>query len=601
MENKNLFLRPIEPNHPIWDFPKADDAKRFLSKVGVEGWNKFIKSRNDRIRASKIDPLRFGYKPDIWNVVRREFQNSDLVICLGGNRSSKTELGADLVARTVSFKRWWKDYQNKDELLQPVNIACFSQVERVSQILQQPRVYKYLPPELRDLGKSRKADITFTVGKGFKDNIFVTPDGSICEFKNYSQDLKSFQGLEYHFIWLDEMLGGTWLSEAMLRTMSCQGKVLVTVTLIDGMIHSIKEVLDECEIIEQKPVNQDFFKENIANAALARNCKPGCVPVIARNPDSRKSVVWLHTEENKFNPLDFLRRNLFGKPREYVLIRAYGYCESVSQRAFPKFKESVHVLKFDDLLQLAKTQKYTLYQSCDVGGSKPWLIKWYAVFENEVAVLIREFPDMDTYGPWAEAPEIDSKRPCWKRGVAHNAFLGAGVVPIKKLFKFNETEILPRLLGAEKLEKVYLRFIDPRGAAVRSERAENTENWISLMFEKNYDYDGKTLTGDSYIFTPAFSGSSGDGKAPIESSISLINNRLDYNQDEKISVANHPTFYILESCKQSILAYKNFTLQNDRNCPLKDIIDPDRYFFNMAPRYVDMEIFKKSDFSGGSY
>lgn len=52
---------------------------------------------------------------------------------------------------------------------------------------------------------------------------------------------------------------------------------------------------------------------------------------------------------------------------------------------------------------------------------------------------------------------------------------------------------------------------------------------------------------------------------------------------------NCPTFYFSEECEQSIISYKNFSVNSSRNCALKDFIDPDRYLLNMQPQFVDWE------------
>ena len=31
----NLFLEPLMPGHPVFDYPKGEDAERFLEKFGV--------------------------------------------------------------------------------------------------------------------------------------------------------------------------------------------------------------------------------------------------------------------------------------------------------------------------------------------------------------------------------------------------------------------------------------------------------------------------------------------------------------------------------------------------------------------------------------
>lgn len=116
---------------------------------------------------------------------------------------------------------------------------------------------------------------------------------------------------------------------------------------------------------------------------------------------------------------------------------------------------------------------------------------------------------------------------------------------------------------------------------------DNGTSYIDLM-RSVQEKDGE-IVGESYLFTPAKTGAPNGGKLAIESSIALINDRLDYDSDKPVSVENCPTFYFSEECEQSIISYKNFSVNSSRNCALKDFIDPDRYLLNMQPQFVDWE------------
>ncbi|MBO6103316.1 MAG: hypothetical protein J6P03_08720, partial [Opitutales bacterium] len=246
---------------------------------------------------------------------------------------------------------------------------------------------------------------------------------------------------------------------------------------------------------------------------------------------------------------------------------------------------AVHCLSRAKLQAHLKKYKYTLYQSADPGGAKPWVIKYYAVDELGNTFLFYESPEFDKFGAWAEPPERDSAQPKWKRGPAHGAYMGASIVALKQMIKEMETTDLKSVLGAGEGIEIFERFIDPRMGAMTVPNAENDTSFISLMEDEQRD-SGGNIIGESYTFTPAYSGASGQGKDPIEASIFIINDRLDYNSSEPISPQNCPKFYILDECKNSIISYLNFSLQNHRDCPLKDFIDPDRYFFNMDAGYI---------------
>ena len=230
--------------------------------------------------------------------------------------------------------------------------------------------------------------------------------------------------------------------------------------------------------------------------------------------------------------------------------------------------------------------------SADPGGAKPWFFKYYVITDDNIKFLIYESPDYSEYGAWAEPPDRDMPKPKWKRGPAHAANAGAGIVSLKALFKDIEDNKLPKLLNLPQGKKVEIfeRYIDPRMGAMTVPGEENDTSFITLMADEQTDYDGNVI-GDSYDFIAAYSGASGHSANPIEASIEIINTELDYNEREPISRANMPNYYILESCEQTITCYKNFSSASSRECPLKDILDPDRYFFNMSPKFISMADF----------
>lgn len=183
-------------------------------------------------------------------------------------------------------------------------------------------------------------------------------------------------------MWLDEYLKGNWLELMNYRVAGVNGRILITVTLVHGMTRPIKEIMDTCEIVKTAPVNPDFFSENVGDMVLAKDCPKGEVPVLMVDERKSAAVYFLHTQRNRFVDIDAFRKKLIDAPREKVLIRAYGYCDFTAVSAFPKFSKKVHVVSLAWIRKTAELQRYTLYCSADPGGGKPWVIKWYAVFEN---------------------------------------------------------------------------------------------------------------------------------------------------------------------------------------------------------------------------
>lgn len=575
------FVEPYKPRHPVFTVPRGEKLKALVEKLGVEEFNRRMSIRNERIHSAENDPLRCGVKLKQWALVEERLKTDKIVICLGGNQSSKSELGAYLSARALYEGAWWKSGEK------PTKVACLHTLSDSSIRQQQPYIYKYLPPEWRNLGKVGKVtNICYTQKNGFSENSLITPDGSECNFFNYQQDIDVIQGYTLDFIWADELLNGEWLKELPFRTMARNGRILITVTLIHGMIGAIKGILDHCEIRQTAKVNPELFNDVNEGSHLARGCPPMEVPLLAVDEKTKKSVIWLHTENNPFNPKTNLIESVANRPREQVLIRAYGYCESTAISAFPKFDKRVHVLTAEKFREYIRDKKYTVYMSADPGGAKPWVFKYYLVTEDGIKILFYESPEFDKYGAWAEPPDKDMPHPKWKRGPAHGAYSGAGIIALKKLFEEIETKTLKEILGSERAPEIYERYIDPRMGAMTVPGAENETSFIALM-EDEQIIDGKT-EGKSYLFTAAYSGASGHGSNPVEASVYIINSELDYDARTPLSPQNTPHYFMLADCQNTITTYENFSVANNKDCPLKDFLDPDRYFFNMEPLFVDV-------------
>ena len=76
----------------------------------------------------------------------------------------------------------------------------------------------------------------------------VSGGESILGFKSYDQGRRSFQGTGKHFIWLDEECPQDVYGEALIRTMTTNGVMLVTFTPLLGMTKFIQDFLHDAHI-----------------------------------------------------------------------------------------------------------------------------------------------------------------------------------------------------------------------------------------------------------------------------------------------------------------------------------------------------------------
>jgi hypothetical protein len=146
-----------------------------LEKLGPEeGW-KYLKTREELIAREASDPFRYGYIPPVWKRASELLEKHREILVMGGNRSGKTEWAAKEVIKTMYSKPG-------------AVVWCFQTTAPNSIELQQPRIWKYMPPEWRNARKGQVTNITYSVKGGFTEGKFVAPNQSICVFRNYAQD-----------------------------------------------------------------------------------------------------------------------------------------------------------------------------------------------------------------------------------------------------------------------------------------------------------------------------------------------------------------------------------------------------------------------------
>ena len=195
--------------HPVLRLP----SKREVAGLSGEELVKKLRERCDLIYSERMDPLRFGFRPAVWDVcddllsdgvtvvldggklsklgvinpVPIEMRGERILWISGSQRSSKTEYaGRKCVEVLISEKktRGWSFADNATK----------------SRAQQQPVVWKYLPLEVRRMcersGKWRagnETNVGYNLKTGFTDDSLVI-GGSGHWFKNYEQDIGQVEG-----------------------------------------------------------------------------------------------------------------------------------------------------------------------------------------------------------------------------------------------------------------------------------------------------------------------------------------------------------------------------------------------------------------------
>ena len=507
--------------HPIIKAP-TDEEIVLLGEADPKLLSELHEVHEGRIRSAESDPLHYGFELEGWKHVDKFFETVNTVFVSGGNRSSKTEMGARSVVKAA--------LENPN-----AEIVCFAQDNDASVRVQQRAVYNYLPPELKKKSKSTVEYLNYTFKNGFTGASFILPNGSTVYFHTYSQFIANrskFEGLEigskapkWHNIglWLDEYLEeGDLVNTMRFRLVTRNSKMLMTFTPIDGYTPFVASFLKDAETRKTR------------NAELLDNEE---VPFVQYSKSKDAGIVYFHSELNPFGGYERIRKELKNSARDEVLTRAYGIPVKSMNTLFPSFSTNVHTC---DKLPTISEKTHTVYQVVDPAGARNYVALWAAVDSKGYVTVLREWPDRDSYGEWAIFGD-----PRWKFGPASKK-IGYDVQSYVDEFRMIEEE-----LGVE----VFERIGDSRYFA-----RENEDN--SDLFE--------SFSDKGMYFVPS-------NGADIDSGIAAIDEWMKYNPNLPVDESNRPLLSIHESCGNLIYSLLNWGHQGKRDEPLKDFVDLLRY------------------------
>ena len=391
------------PAHPTLEQP----TPRELAGMKPEKVRQLSQVWKDSIAAAAHDPLRSGDHPPHWRDAIEELERAetDTLLVSGGNRSSKTEFGAYVAVRAL--------LENPG-----TELFCWSQTKDTSVIIQQPRVLKMLPPEYRKRREDDACSIHYKIASGFVNNRFTLPNGSACYFWTYSQyilNANMIEGLEIGWKgrfgevapflgrgglanWFDEYLIEPSLYRTIDERMSTRdAKGITTYTPIHQYTETVEEMLDGMEtVIEERTLPED-----------PPQIRDQAVPYIQRN--GSRSAIYFATHKNRYHNYERSKRNMAGKPRDWVLMKLYGVPTKVTSSKFPSFSKEIHVI--EELPRLVTGEKTeveyqpTRYHIAIPAGDRPWFMIWVAVAEDGRHFVYREWPRFDEDGAFAERRE----------------------------------------------------------------------------------------------------------------------------------------------------------------------------------------------------
>jgi hypothetical protein len=513
--------------HPILQPPTDDEVAIMEPDELVE----LHRVYHEAIDNAEKDPFRYGFRLPHWEKAEEQLQEVSEILALGGNRSGKTAWGSFCVVKAA--------IENPKS-----EIMCFAQTSEVSIRQQQSAVWEWLPAEMRTKQTSANAYISYTKKNGFTDNSLILPNGSQIIFKTYSQYQNNptiLEGAElgsrdpkWHNIgvWLDEYLLGNELIDTLrFRLATRNSKMLVTFTPIDGWTEVIKEYLDGAVSVCSK-------EAELLNGEL--------VPYVQRSKKRNASVHYFHSKDNPFGGYERIKETLVGRPREEILIRAYGVPVKSHATKFPKFNKEVNVVSPDKI----PTSNITRYHIIDPAGSKNWFMAWIAVDASGTFWVYREWPGVEV-GDWAE----------WKGGkwMPGQGAKGQG---------FGIRDYMDLIAELEGDEKIFERLIDPRLGAAKYQSSDGASSII------------EDLNDAGMVCLPA-------PGLDIDDGLQALIGKMSWDTTKPADSVNRPHFYVSEECENIIQALSEYTGDGGLKEAWKDPVDVLRYAAIAGIDHVD--------------
>jgi hypothetical protein len=476
---------------------------------------------HEAISNAENDPYRYGFRLPHWAKAEEQLAQVSEVLALGGNRSGKTAFASYCVVKAA--------IENPKS-----EIMCFSQTSEVSIRQQQSAVWEWLPAEMRTKQTSANAYISYTKKNGFTDNSLILPNGSQIIFKTYSQYQNNptiLEGAELGCrnpqwanigTWCDEFLGGPELINTLrFRLATRNAKLLLTFTPIDGYTEVVKEYLDGATTIENR-------EAELLGGEL--------VPYVQRSKKRNASVHYFHSQDNPFGGYERIKETLVGRPREEILIRAYGVPVKSHATKFPKFNKEVNIVEAHTI----PTKNVTRYHIIDPAGAKNWFMAWIAVDESGTFWVYREYPGVDV-GDWAE----------WRGGkwVPGQGAKGQG---------FGIRDYVELIRDLEGDEEIAERLIDPRLGAAKYQAADGASSII------------EDLNDQDIVCIPA-------PGLEIDDGLQALIGKMAWDTTIPRDSINRPHFYVSSECENIIQALSEYTGDGGLKEAHKDPIDVLRY------------------------
>lgn len=530
--------KPTWTKHPALPIPDIAMIEAKGWDTNVQGMLDYHADREDMIFKMNDDPYRYGHELDHWLKADKLLKGGSEILCLGGNRSGKTEWAGKRVVQAAM--------NNPNSI-----IWCFQTTFENSVQMQQKVIWKYIPKELKNAKKTKVTNISYSQKRGFSDGKVVFPNGSEIVFRNYSQDITTIEGGEIgsmnpmedepHIFnagfWADELIPQAWLETLRFRLVTRDAVGIITFTPIEGYSPTVKEYL-----------NGAITEEEIVSDLIPKMK----VPIVQQPKRKDSKIIYFQTKDNIYGGYERIKKTLEGAHRDDILCRAHGVPVKPMAGKFPKFSHKHNVVKHSEIPFIKdKEADVTHYMVIDPSGAKPWFMIWISVTPLDEVYVWAEFPDY-SYGDWADMSKGTKGRP------------GDGAKPNGYGFQ----DYKDRMLEIEDGRVIFERIIDPRLGATRFQKEECQTTYI----------DELTNIGIDTLPAPGYDEDTG---------LQAINNWLSWDDTKPLDLGNKPKLFISDQCENTIYAFTEYTGMLGKDEPTKDPIDCVRYAAVSEIIYID--------------
>lgn len=527
--------------HPILDdlIPTKDE----MAKMGPEKVLKLWEDRESAITREQEDPYRYGYDLPVWDLVDEQLEDHGTLLTCGGNRAGKSEKMAKLVVQSL--------VENPN-----TTIWVFSETAQTSISTCQALIWKYLPPEFKNMGRTSVGYVSYSLKMGFTQSKFTLPNRSVCLFKHYSQSIDTVEGAELGCpqkvkdgtfnigYWCDELVPYPFIEALSYRCLTradpdtgIPARGLISFTAVDGYNLTVKNFISGAKITRDE------------EAELL----PGeRVPLVMQPIRQSYSVVFFGTHKNPFGGWPAMKKQLENADRETIKVRAYGVPTRQAKTPFPLLSDkNVRPHEKIPIVADPKSNPASWHLIIDPAGARPFTMIMVGIDAHGVAWVVDEFPNVEEYGPWVDFSKGENGKP------------GDGQLPLGWGIEDYVAQIKKMEAGKDFVD----RTIDPRMGSATYAKTSGSSNIIDDLG----DHD--------IVVNPA----PGLG---IPEGIQAINNLLAWDTSKPWDRTNCPRLMFSDRVQNTIAC-----MQEWRNDPsskaASDFPDCVRYFAVGAHRFID--------------